>query len=98
VVQTTCGLCFFVFYLLQVTDPRQPGAKHRLQLINMDEKGEKAPLSIFYFNMESWSFPSNHDQAKDAWPNSIPPTYGELRSQTCASLSCHITIYYQYLF
>jgi hypothetical protein len=29
----------------------------------------KAPLSIFFFNMESWSFPSNHDQAKDAWPN-----------------------------
>jgi len=34
-----------------------------------DGAKRKAPLSIFYFNMESWSFPSNHDQAKDAWPN-----------------------------
>jgi hypothetical protein len=38
----------------------------------------KAPLSIFFFNMESWSFPSNLNEAKDASLNILRQLpYGE---------------------
>lgn len=37
----------------------------------------KLLLSILYFNMEVWRLPSNHDQAKDAWPNIMSPTDSE---------------------
>jgi hypothetical protein len=55
---------------------------------------KKAPLSILHLNMESRSFPSNHDQPKDAWPNN-PATYAatnegvNLREKAITQIKCN---------
>jgi hypothetical protein len=50
---------------------------------------KKALLSILYLNMEVWRLPSNHDQAKDAWPNikHQPTTNWGAKPAKCTSAS-----------